>query len=194
MYERMVEGTASLFDRSLGDPMDLLSRSTIAVLPALLCLACGSDTDDRNDSRPEISIAPRVTLEPIFAPAGHELRAAAGAFLRTTFVYDARSEGRLDFLADAEPLVTRAELHRLQGSARASLPWQVLAARGERTQLAINGISKTTPPTQTVRLHVWVTVTTLTNFATLHELASVTLTLARTDNGWKVTEAHGAGL
>jgi hypothetical protein len=45
-----------------------------------------------------------------------------------------------------------------------------------------------------MRLHIWVTITTHTSFATLQELASVTLTLVLTSGGWKVDQAHGAGL
>jgi len=189
--------------------MQLRSRSTIALLPALLCLACGADTSGTSnsgtsnggagnsgtsDSRPDVTIAPTLTLEPTFAPARGELRSLAASFLGAALEYDARTAGRLDFLADVEPLVTAAELHRLKHSARASLPWQVLRARGESTELAVNGITRTTSPAQTLHLQIWVTLTTHTDFATLQELASVTLTLAPTGSGWQVDQAHGAGL
>jgi len=184
--------------------MELRSRSTIALLPTLLCLACGTGPSGTSISgtgnsgagnrQPDVSIAPPVTPGPIFAPAGRELRAAAALFLRATLEYDARTAGRLDFLAGLQPLVTDGELDRLKLSERASLPWRSLRARNERTQLVIHGISQTTASAQTVRLHIWVTVTTQTDLATLQALEPVTLVLASSDGGWQVDHAQGAGL
>jgi hypothetical protein len=189
--------------------MQLRSRSTIALLPALLCLACGTGTTDTGTTdtgttdtgtsgagnrQPEVSIAPTPILGPIFTPAGHELRSVAASFLRATLEYDARTAGRLDFLAGLEPLATAGELARLKASGRASLPWRALRARNERTELVVHGISQTTSPAQTVRLFAWVTITTHTDLATLQTLESVTLVLASTGDGWKVDQAHGVGL
>jgi hypothetical protein len=176
--------------------MQLRARSTIALLPMLLCLACGTGTSDTSTSgagnrQPEVSIAPTPILGPIYTPAGRELRAVAASFLRATLEYDALTAGRLDFLADLEPLVTDAELARLEHSGRAGLPWRSLRARNERTELVIHGISQTTATAQGVRIFAWVTITTHTDLATLQTLESVTLVLASTGDGWQVERSPG---
>jgi hypothetical protein len=176
--------------------MQLRARSTIALLPMLLCLACGTGTSDTSTSgagnrQPEVSIAPTPILGPIYTPAGRELRAVAASFLTATLEYDARTQGRLDFLAGLEPLATAGELARLKHSGRASLTWQALRARSERTQLVIHGISQTTATAQSVRLFAWVTITTHTDLATLQTLESVTLVLASTGDGWQVERSPG---
>src|SRR5688572_13735941 len=114
--------------------MELRKRSSLALLPTLLCLACGAGTTARQESTPTVSIAPTPTLSTYFAPATRELDLVASAFIKTVCEYDASVAGRLDFLPHVEHLVTPAELTRLEDSPRARVPWAVLRARRERTE------------------------------------------------------------
>jgi hypothetical protein len=164
------------------------------MLPILLCLACGASSGGADDRRALVPVAPTPTLAAIFAPASRDIQAVAASFLKVTCEYDATTAGRLDFLQAVEHLTTPAELARLKASPRAQLPWRALRDRGERTTLAVNGITQTSSAAATQRVLAWVKITTRTRFATVHSLELVTLTLVPTSTGLKVDHAEGAGL
>lgn len=174
--------------------MELRTRSSLALLPTLMCLACGADTTAEQESTPTVSIAPTPTLSTYFAPATRELELVARKFIKTVGEYDASVAGRLDFLSSVEHLVTPAELTRLKDSPRAQIPWAVLRDRIERTEVVIDGISILSSPPPSVRLVARISITTHTSFGTVEALEQVTLTLVPTDAGWQVDHATGAGL
>jgi hypothetical protein len=62
--------------------MELRTRSSWALLPTLMCLACGADTSAELESTPA-PIAPTPTLETYFAPATREIELVARAFITT---------------------------------------------------------------------------------------------------------------
>lgn len=174
--------------------MEPRSRSTLALLPPLMCLACGAHSTATPQPTSDVSIAPTRILEAYFAPPARELQLLATTFIKATCEYNAATEDHLAFLDDVALLVTPAELERLEDSSRARLPSTVLRDRSERTEVTIDGISKTTAPPPSERLIARITVTTHTSFATVQALELVTLTLVPTEAGWKVSYATGAGL
>jgi hypothetical protein len=173
--------------------MNLRSRLSMALIPALLCLACGTD-DDTETAAAAVWIAPRPTLELAFPTATPRTRAFAASFLKLTLEYDAAAAGRLDFLEHVQRIATPAEVARLRESTRAHLPWAALRARREHTKIHVDGVTRTASPTATVRVLVRLTVTTHTDFATIRSLEKATLTLVPSADGWTVDHALGAGL
>ena len=174
--------------------MELRKRSSWALLPTLMCLACGADTTAKPESTPTVSIAPTPTLSTYFTTAPRELELVARAFITAVCEYDAAVAEQLDFLAVVKHLVTPSELTRLKDSPRARVPWAVLRARSERTDVVIDGISTITSSPAFVRLVARIRITTHTSLATVQALEQVTLALSPTDAGWKVDYATGAGL
>jgi hypothetical protein len=173
--------------------MNLRSRLSMALIPALLCLACGTG-DDTETAAAVVWIAPRPTLVLAFPTASPETRALAASFLKLTLEYDAAAAGRLDFLDHLQRIATSAEVGRLRESTRAHLRWAALQARGEHTKVHVDGVTRTASATATVRVLVRLTVTTRTDFATIRTLEKATLTLVPSAGGWKVDHALGAGL
>jgi len=175
--------------------MELRTRSSLALLPTLMCLACGTGTTAEQEPTPTpASIAPTPTLEAYFAPATRGFELVARAFITAACEYDAAVANQHDFLAAVEHLVTPAELTRLKDSPRARVPWAVLRSRHERTDVVIDGISTVTSSPMVVRVVARISVTTHTSLATVQALEQVTLALSPTSAGWKVDYASGAGL
>ena len=175
--------------------MDLRLRTAVAVLPTLLCLACGAGVsrEGRVDT-PVVSRLPSTTTRPGFAAPSSEVRSLATPFVRAVFQYDATADSRLAFLANVERLVTSDELTRLATSSRAHLPWAVLKSRQERTEVEVYGVSEQLSRSSGERVFVWVCITTRTSFAMVRELKLVSLTLVSDHSGSKVEQARGAGL
>ncbi|GAB3785492.1 hypothetical protein [Nocardioides ungokensis] len=173
--------------------MDLRSRTAIAVLPALLCFACADVSGDQN-ARAAAALPSTQATGPGFATPSPYVRHLTARFVRAACEYDAATDGARDFLASIDRLVTPHELSRLADSPRAHLPWRVLRARQERTDVAVDGISQGASAAPRVRVLVWITVTTNSSFAKVREHEHVTLSLIHDHSGWKVERARGAGL
>ncbi|HET7415638.1 MAG TPA: hypothetical protein VFI97_08095 [Arthrobacter sp.] len=190
--------------------MSARSGPRIVAVPLLfLCAACGLSpmwsppsarmetprTPARSTAAPAF-VAPSPTAEstPTCSVASPGIERVARRFVKLACEYDARSEGRRDFLSDVRPLTTRAEADRLAGSSRAQLPWRVLRTRGERTRLQIIGISLVKAHSRMRHVAVEAIATTYTDFAVVREFEQIRLTVRATPSGWLVADAEGAGL
>lgn len=180
--------------------MGVRTGSTVAATTLLICSGCGHSLADIAPKTTTAAHPQTAATSPVppsiaapYVPAGPQWRSLAAAFVRATCTYNAGSEEQLDFLARATPLTTESEAQRLKVSQRARLNWPAMRARHERTQMTFTGISQESGPVG-VRLVVEFVRTTITDFTTVREFAEMSLDIAETVTGPRVTAAKGAGL
>lgn len=138
---------------------------------------------------------PEAAPEPepaTYANTSPPQRRIAAAFVRTVLEYDARIEGRREFLARAAPLLTSSELDRLARSERGNLNWPALKARHERAHVRVTGVSRL--PGRDDELAVTTTVTTRSDLGTVRQFVLLYLRVEPVDGQWLITDADGAGL
>ena len=180
------------------------SRTTIpvAVLTLLIGTGCGhlagpsptqqTPTVPAPSPTRSLTVPPTDTAAaPPYRTATREVTELAASFVLMVVAYDTTQEGKLVFLQRVRELATPAELGRLAHSPRARLPWPVLRARAERTDLEVTGVTVQPGPADHLRVIVETTLTTHTTFATVTGFRGFTLTLVPADDTWLVDRAEG---
>lgn len=193
--------------------MARLNRSAAAPLlttslVALFATGCGSTAIETQTAADEpASYAARVPASTHGNPAPSKsvpyvaaperISRFASGFATEWLSYDSRREGPRAVLQRVRPFVTPTLLTRFRDSGRVRIAWQPLAAREERVRFTSPAVSWQPSPSTRTPPPVTVTVTgtllTTSAVATLRTPEAITLRLAPTRPGLKITSVHGGG-
>jgi hypothetical protein len=181
----------------------------LAVAGLLMAIACGATPTDNTSSAPAlgtraVSLSPLPEPTPsepdstVYSPPPVRVRETAERFTFAFLTYDTRTEKVQTFLEHVRPFSTPAVVRALSRSPRSRLPWSVMRSRSERASLAISGTSirsteNLSSPETRHTVHVNGVITTRTDLAKLRSPLQLRLHIAKTQEGWKVTDVRGGG-